>query len=110
MQRTRWNTIVDNFSQTSQNFFNNPWRKNALNFISLLLGIFMGTAFITIYGQRGGIDLIGAFFLVLFTETISRLMYTRTFKERRVVWIQTLNIFKIGLTFGLFVEAFKLGS
>ena len=110
MQRTRWNTLVNNFSQTVQLFFSNPWRKIALNFIALLFGIFMGTAFITIYGQRGGIDLAGAFFLVVFTEFISRAVYSKALKESRNIWLENLNIFKIGLTFGLFVEAFKLGS
>jgi len=110
MQRTRLNTFLDNFSQQSRRFFINPWRKIALNLISLLLGIFMGTAVITIYGQAAGFDLVGASFMIFFTEAISRLMYSRSLRERRSLWLECLNLFKVGLTYSLFVEAFKLGS
>lgn len=110
MQRTRLNSILENFSQQSRSFFVNPWRRIALNLIALLLGVFMATAVITTYGQTAGLDLVGGSLMIIFTEAISRLTYRRQQRERRSFWLECFNLFKIGLTYGLFVEAFKVGS
>jgi hypothetical protein len=77
--------------------------------ISFLLGIFLGTAISTSAGQRAELDIYVAAFIALAVEVVSRLFYRRRIGVESF-WIEALNIFKIGLTYSLFIEAFKLGS
>ncbi len=107
MQRTRINLLIDLANQRLQALFTNPWRNLALSLISLLLGIFIGTAVITTAGQAAYYDVPAAGFLLLFSEIVSRLVYGG---RRRSLLFRVVNIFKMGLTYSLFLEAFKLGS
>lgn len=79
--------------------------------ISLLFGIFLGTAISTTAGQAADWDIIAAGLLVLFTEFASFIFYrlNRGVASRSFL-VDMLNALKIGLTYSLFVEAFKLGS
>ncbi len=115
MQRTRLYTLIDLTSRQLGTLFSNPWRRIALNLISLLMGFFMGSAIATTAGQDAVWDVPAAGFLLIFTELTSRLVYYRRDRllastVKRSLIIDILNLFKIGLTYSLFVEAFKLGS
>ncbi|PSF38420.1 hypothetical protein C7H19_05390 [Aphanothece hegewaldii CCALA 016] len=112
MQRTRLSTLVDTAGNRITEFTNNPWRRISLSIISLFFGFFIGAAVSTIAGQRSILDVMGAALLVLFSEIISSLFYTRRFFSRiqRTIWVDLLQFFKIGVVYSLFLEAFKLGS
>ncbi|PZV18402.1 MAG: hypothetical protein DCF22_02155 [Leptolyngbya sp.] len=110
MQNTRISTLVDNILSGLGSFFLNPWRRFSLLLISLLLGNFLGTAVSTISGQKADLDIVAAALLVAVTEAISRLAYSTPSATARSLPVQVLNATKIGLTYSLFVEAFKLGS
>lgn len=114
MQRTRLNTLLDLLGGRIEELFSNSWRNMALISISLLLGFFTGSAVSTTSGQTATWDIIAAGMLVLFTEIVSRLVYTRQRSLQPGIklslWFNVLNVFKFGLTYSLFLEAFKLGS
>ncbi|MGH2414654.1 MAG: DUF565 domain-containing protein [Microcystaceae cyanobacterium] len=112
MQRTRLNTLVDVAGGRIEEFFSNPWRRISLILISILLGFFTGVTIATTSGQTARWDVVAAGLLLLFTELISRWFYgsNRRGKERQALWVEMLNFFKIGIVYGLFLEAFKLGS
>lgn len=117
MQRTRLNTLVDLTGDRLELLFRNPWRRISLNLISILLGFFMGSAIVTTAGQRAVWDIPAAATLFIFTEVISKLVYARPSRQRqdslptgRSLYVEVLNLFKIGLIYSLFLEAFKLGS
>jgi Protein of unknown function (DUF565) len=111
MQNTRINRLIDVLGEQFARWARNPWRRISLLVISLLFGNFLGTAISTIAGQAANWDIIVAGMLVLFTELANRLVYS---SSRRLVagalWVEMLNALKIGVTYNLFVEAFKLGS
>ena len=85
MQRTRLSTLFDRLFQQLNQWSQNPWRR-----ISTIV------------------------------ETVSWLTYGSNLGRRRPdsgailgqrpLWIAILNSLKLGLIYGLFVEAFKLGS
>ncbi len=108
MQRTRLNTLVELASFQLEQFFGNPWRRISVLLISLLLGFFAGQALSTTGGQQAQWDVVMAAFVLLFTESVSFLVYR--FYRQRALFLQTLNLFKAGVIYGLFLEAFKLGS
>ena len=115
MQRTRLNSLVTVTGDRLELLFSNPWRRVSLNLISILLGFFMGSAIVTTAGQRAVWDIPAAAILFGFTELTSMVVY-RSRREkgtpptRRALYVDTLNLFKIGLIYSLFLEAFKLGS
>ncbi|MGB3695488.1 MAG: DUF565 domain-containing protein [Spirulinaceae cyanobacterium] len=116
MQNTRLNNLFALTSTQLNQFFSNPWRRIALVLLSLLLGFFLGTAITSTAGQTSDWDVIAAAFVVLFTEIISRFVYgrkrNRTAEEvvKSSLLVELVNNLKIGVTYGLFVEAFKLNS
>ncbi|MDA0212054.1 DUF565 domain-containing protein [Oscillatoria amoena NRMC-F 0135] len=88
----------------------NPWRRLSFLTISLLFGTFLGTVVSTVAGQRGTLDVVIATILIIFTESVSMIVYGRSRQVGRALWAETMNWLKIGFTYSLFVEAFKLGS
>ncbi len=124
MQNTRINNLIDRLAVQSGRWLRNPWRRLSLVVISLLFGFFLGTAVPTTAGQRATWDVFAALILILFTEAVSWFVYgsnrrspaavegqpSRASVPMRSLLTQMLNALKIGLTYGLFVEAFKLGS
>ncbi len=117
MQRTRLNSLINIAGGQLTLLFSNPWRRIALSLISVLMGFFMGSAIITTAGQDAVWDIPAAAVLFVFTELTSRFVYSRPLRPqpsplpvRRSLWIDAFNLFKIGLTYSLFLEAFKLGS
>ena len=112
MQETRLNNIINSAGDRLGLFFSNPWRRIALVLISLLLGIFVADAVSSTAGQAGKIDIVLAAIFLLFTESTSRIVYSRNPSggRRRTLWVEVVNMFKIGLVYSLYIEAFKLGS
>ncbi len=108
MQNTRLNNIFNIFGTRFNNFFANPWRKISLVLISLLLGVFLGSAIPTTAGQAASWDVVVAGVLLIFTEAVNYFAYNRN--RRNILVYDALKAFKIGLVYSLFLEAFKLGS
>lgn len=112
MQRTRLNTLVDRLGDRWIRWIFNPWRRLSLVIIALLFGNFFAIAIATVAGQTADLDVVVAAFLLVAVEVASWLVYRRSpgTGERRSLPLEVLNSFKIGIIYGLFVEAFKLGS
>lgn len=116
MQNTRLNAIIDLASDRLTQIFRNPWRHIAVVAISLLLGFFLGgSAVSSTAGQLAYWDAPAAAAIVVFVELISRLVYRRKRGAageltRTQLLVEVMNAFKIGITYGLFLEAFKLNS
>ncbi|MFP4007519.1 MAG: DUF565 domain-containing protein [Spirulinaceae cyanobacterium] len=114
MQNTRLSTLFDRLSDRVVTLFNNPWRRIALVAISFLFGFFLGSALSSTAGQLAFWDVPAAGVLVLVTEITSRFIYRQPRRNlditRMSLLADVLNALKIGLTYGLFLEAFKLNS
>lgn len=111
MQRTRLNTLIERRGTAFTQFFSNPWRRISLILLALLFGFFMGEAISTTVGQDAQWDVVSAALLLLFAESTSRFVYAqRTNINPRSQWVEILNCFKVGITYNLFLEAFKVGS
>ncbi len=109
MQNTRL-TIITNSSLTGlERLFVNPWRRTSLYIIFPLLGFFLASIISTIAGALGTWDPYIAGVLLLIIEVVSFLTYKRN-QEKRSLFLECLNLLKMGLVYGLFLEAFKLGS
>ena len=81
-------------------------------------GFFLANTLATIFGQTGDWGILSSGILVSFIESTNRIIYTNKGKrnntrsyDRKVDKILSfINNVKIGMLYGFFVEAFKLGS
>ncbi|MDJ0677090.1 MAG: DUF565 domain-containing protein [Calothrix sp. MO_167.B42] len=110
MQNTRLNNLFDAIARNMGQWFLNPWRRISLGIVSFLFGFFMGTAVATTAGQQARLDIWIAAILVIMTEVGSKIIYTRSPQQQRILWVESLNYFKVGFIYSLYVEALKLGS
>lgn len=110
MQNTRLNNLAAVVTRGLGKWLFNPWRRLSLLVISVLFGFFLGSAISTIAGQAADWDIFGAGILVAWSEVVDRIYYSRFWQQKRALWLEALNAGKIGLTYSLFLEAFKLGS
>ena len=110
MQNTRLDRLFNVINERLTLWLRNPWRRISLLIISILFGNFLATVISTIAGQEGYLDVTYAIICLLITEFLSWLAY-RSYSRLSPSFLRDcLNGFKIGLTYGLFLEAFKLGS
>jgi hypothetical protein len=123
MQNTRLNTLVEGSLQRLTQWLRNPWRRISMLIISLLFGNFLASAVSTIAGQRAEPDILGAAIVVGVAEIISWMTYANSPRllgasqsanqpgsSQRSLLVEALNGLKLGLLYGLFVQAFTLGS
>ncbi|MBC7971573.1 MAG: DUF565 domain-containing protein [Verrucomicrobia bacterium] len=109
MQNTRLNRVVDVTVDRLSSWLRNPWRRLSVLMISLLFGNYLGPTISLVAGQRGQLDVAIAALLAALTELVSAVVYRRA-EGTRSLFLECLNAIKIGLIYGLFVDAFKLGS
>ncbi|MFM7602640.1 MAG: DUF565 domain-containing protein [Pseudanabaena sp.] len=117
MQNTRLSTIVSvSVGQIAQ-WSRNPWRRTSFILISLLGGFFLASAISTISGAKSEQDISTAAVVLFIVEMTNRYVYagkrvnaTDSDAAPRLLTKEILNSLKLGLVYGLFLEAFKLGS
>ena len=131
MQNTRLTVFVDLIFQQVAQQLRNPWRRVSCILVSLLFGNFAATVISTITGQTADWDVLVALVLLSSCELISWAVYRRRPSRPNVrasslpsgqnlapeplpaspaLLLTVANAVKLGLVYGLFVEAFKLGS
>ncbi|MEI6428008.1 MAG: DUF565 domain-containing protein [Pseudanabaena sp. ELA607] len=118
MQNTRLTTIIQSTTGRLGQWLNNPWRRVSIVLLSLSFGFFLGSAVSTTTGQGAVWDIGSAALSVLAVELISRYAYSPN-RNRGPWWqllptrglpLEALNACKVGYVYGLFLDAFKLGS
>ena len=113
MQRTRLATLIETTSTRFGRWVFNPWRRLSLVVIGLLFGNFLAIAISATAGQAAELDVVISAILLIAVELISWLVYRRPPQppdQRSSLFLEVMNALKIGMIYGLFVEAFKLGS
>ncbi|GLT74369.1 hypothetical protein SLA2020_461720 [Shorea laevis] len=91
----------------SRNYFRSPSRRALFGGISLLGGFYVAQTISLSFGALGVNDVIAAVLCVLLTEYVTRFYYSR---PKVTFPVALLNNFKMGFTYGLFIDAFKLAS
>nr|YP_010195707.1 hypothetical protein LK100_pgp143 [Crassiphycus birdiae]YP_010196939.1 hypothetical protein LK099_pgp143 [Crassiphycus corneus]YP_010197143.1 hypothetical protein LK098_pgp143 [Crassiphycus crassissimus]UAD83104.1 hypothetical protein [Crassiphycus birdiae]UAD84743.1 hypothetical protein [Crassiphycus corneus]UAD84947.1 hypothetical protein [Crassiphycus crassissimus]UAD85150.1 hypothetical protein [Crassiphycus crassissimus] len=70
----------------------------------------MSTVFSTIPSQSGDWGIIAGSIIVTLNEIISKHTYKYIKGNNQFLILHTFNYIRIGIIYGLFVDAFKLGS
>ncbi|NJK59572.1 MAG: DUF565 domain-containing protein [Oscillatoriales cyanobacterium SM2_1_8] len=107
MQDTRLNGLWEAFVVLATAWLQNPWRRLSLQLLGFFFGFFTGGALSLWAGQSGTFDLWGAGALLLGGSPSADFI---TVPPAPPFWLGVIHWFKVGITYGLFVDAFKLGS
>ncbi|XP_074569139.1 uncharacterized protein ycf20 [Curcuma longa] len=91
----------------SRNYFKSRPRRALFGGISLLGGFYVAQTISLSFGALGVNDVIAAVVCVLLTEYVTKFYYSR---PKVTFPVALLNNFKMGFTYGLFIDAFKLAS
>ncbi|EPS59408.1 hypothetical protein M569_15401, partial [Genlisea aurea] len=93
--------------EASRKYFKSTSRRALFGGISLLGGFYVAQTISLSFGALGVNDVIAAVLCVLITEYATRFYYSR---PKVTFPVALLNNFKMGFTYGLFIDAFKLAS
>lgn len=99
--------IIRLLPEVSRNYFRTPSRRALFGGISLLGGFYVAQTISLSFGALGVNDVIAAVVCVLLTEYVTKFYYSR---PKVTFPVALLNNFKMGFTYGLFIDAFKLAS
>lgn len=91
-----------------KNFFNYNFNTFSLRIISLMLGFFISSILSTIPSQTGDWGIVSAAIIITINEILSKIIYLCNKKKYLLIYL--INDIKIGIIYGLYVDAFKLGS
>jgi hypothetical protein len=114
------NLVTELFKKTYYRFFFSQkfFYATFISFVGILFGFFLANALATMLGQTGDWGILSAGILVAFIESTNRIIYynKKSFSNKSTTYKQIyhglvfINNVKIGMIYGFFVEAFKLGS
>ncbi|KAL0918014.1 hypothetical protein M5K25_013133 [Dendrobium thyrsiflorum] len=99
--------IIRIIPELSRNYFRSRPRRALFGGISLLGGFYVAQTISLSFGALAVNDVIAAVVCVLLTEYVTRFYYSR---PKVTFPLALLNNFKMGFTYGLFIDAFKLAS
>jgi len=90
------------------NWAANPWRRYSLLVIIFLLGFLIGSSLGMINGVLALMDPIGAFITLIFLELLIKARFFFLKSKKPIILIRVVDMFRIGITYGLFSEGLKL--
>ena len=108
MQKTNFLRILDQSNSFLFGFISSSWRLKSFNLISILFGYFLFANFLTKFISEGKNELVMVPILILITEFIIRIKPSR--KSKIYIFWSFFDKLRIGSTYAIILEAFKLGS
>tara|TARA_B100000965_G_scaffold305293_1_gene264136 strand:+ start:1663 stop:2004 length:342 start_codon:yes stop_codon:yes gene_type:complete len=108
MQKTVLYKLSSRFIDRLANWSANPWRRYSLLGIIFLLGFFIGSSLGMVNGVLALMDPVGAFITLIFLELLIQSRFFFLKSKKPIILIRVFDMFRIGITYGLFSEGLKL--
>ena len=109
MQKTRFRKFMDSFLSVINPILSDTWSKRSILILSLLSGFYFINSLISFLLDKSINTIFLAVSILLLMElSIRSLLISKTSKISLI--LQSFNNFRIGSTYALILEAFKLGS
>ena len=109
MQKTRYKKLLDSFFFIINNLVSDSWNKRSILLLSLFSGYYFTNSLISFLLDKSVNTIFLAITLLLLMElSIRSLLFSNLSKLSMI--IISINNFRIGSTYALILEAFKLGS
>ncbi len=109
MQKTRFRKLIDLFFITINPLISSTWSKRSIFLSSLLLGYYLTNSLISFLLDISVNTILLAIAIILIMELLIRSIYFNKYSNLSI-FILSINNFRIGATYALILEAFKLGS
>lgn len=108
MQKTNFSKIIDYVNEIFIGFLSSSWKSKSINLLSVLTGYFLFANFLTKFIAEGKNELVMVPVLIIVAEIIIRIK--PPFKSGIFSLWSVLDKLRIGSTYAIILEAFKLGS
>tara|TARA_Y100001968_G_scaffold244640_1_gene228682 strand:- start:193 stop:519 length:327 start_codon:yes stop_codon:yes gene_type:complete len=108
MQKTKFSRINDQFNNLLFGFLSSSWKLKSINIISVLTGYFLFANFVTKFISEGRNELIMVPIIIIIIELIIRIKPSPS-SGLFNLW-SIVDKVRIGATYAIILEAFKLGS
>ena len=108
MQKTFLYKSTTNIVDRLANWAANPWRRYSLLAIIFFIGFLIGSSLGMINGVLALMDPVGAFVTLIFLEILIKVRFVFLKSKKPIILVRVFDIFRIGLTYGLFSEGLKL--
>ena len=108
MQKTKFSRINDQFNNLLFGFLSSSWKSKSINIISVLFGYFLFANFVTKFISEGKNELVMVPIIILIIEFIIRIRPSQN-SSLFNLW-SIFDKVRIGATYAVILEAFKLGS
>ena len=109
MQKTNFKKFIDLLSTFTSPIISDSWSKRSVIIISLLFGFYFTNSLLSFLLDRSVNTILLAIFIILIMELSIRSSLIHKFSKLSII-ILSINNFRIGSTYALILEAFKLGS
>ena len=109
MQKTKFRKFVEKVIGAINPFIADSWSKRSIFLISLLLGFYFTNSILSFLLDKSINTILLAIIILLIMEISIRSTLLSNFTKLSIIII-SINNFRIGSTYALILEAFKLGS
>ena len=109
MQKTKFKKFVNLLFNIINPIFADSWSKRSILILSLLFGFYSTNNLISFLLDKSVNTIFLALLLLIFMEIAIRSSHLLNFANLSII-ILSINNFRIGSTYALILEAFKLGS
>ena len=109
MQKTRYRKFVDSILIILNSIISDSWSKRSILLLSLLSGIYFTNSLISFLLDKSVNTIFLAISILLIMEITIRSFLFSNISKLSIILL-AINNFRIGSTYALILEAFKLGS
>ena len=109
MQKTKFRKFIDTIIRAISPFIADSWSKRSILLLSLLLGFYFTNSILSFLLDKSINTILLAILILLIMEISIRSTLLSNFTKLSIIII-SINNFRIGSTYALILEAFKLGS
>ena len=109
MQKTKFRKLIDFLIVIIKPIITDSWRKRSILLLSLLVGFYFTNSLLSFLLDKSVNTILLAISIVLVSELAIRSNLFNNLSKLSIITI-AINNFRIGSTYALILEAFKLGS
>ena len=109
MQKTKLKKFTDAVIIFIETFLTDSWSKRSILLISLLVGFYFTNSLLSFLLDKSVNTILLAITILIIMELLIRSLFLYNLSRLSIIII-AINNFRIGSTYALILEAFKLGS
>ena len=109
MQKTKFSKFLDQLNQIINSIITDSWVKRSVLLLSLLFGFYFTNSFLSYLLDKSVNTIFIAIIILIIMELSIRLKLINNLFKNSLIMI-SINNFRIGSTYALILEAYKLGS